>query len=182
MARLAIGGELLPAPSPHPSHIKALHQPDLQSCLISPPSVLKHVVPEPCVFYNYYSLLSKTIWCQSGSAGVNARVEPGHRTELARRLGRLGIWVRVLGFLPIVAARRLFIMTERGSNGSKFRDTLNARRVELVVMGASVILGLAFMLVGLPPVGGICFLVAFICALITVIKTMSEKRDGSSIL
>lgn len=73
-------------------------------------------------------------------------------------------------------------MTERGSSGSKFRDTLNARRVELVVMGASVILGLAFMFVGLPPVGGICFLVAFICALITVIKTMSEKRDGSSIL
>ncbi|SPT54207.1 Uncharacterised protein [Actinomyces bovis] len=73
-------------------------------------------------------------------------------------------------------------MANYGNGNSKLRDALKARPVELVIMIVSVLLGLVFMVVGLPPVGGVCFLIAFICALTIVVKTVSEKRDEGSIL
>lgn len=44
------------------------------------------------------------------------------------------------------------------------------------IMVIAALLGLAFMIVGLPPVSGICFVVALVCALTIIINAMSEKR------
>ncbi len=53
---------------------------------------------------------------------------------------------------------------------------MGAKSLLPAVLVASVLLGFIFMLVGLPPFGGICFVVALVVALTILFEAMIEKR------
>ena len=67
-------------------------------------------------------------------------------------------------------------MSQRGES-SWMNDVIKTEPLLSAVLVVSVILGLVFMLVGLPPLGGICFVVALVVALTMVFKVMNEKSD-----
>ena len=69
-------------------------------------------------------------------------------------------------------------MQHTDDRNSKVRNIVMGRRILSGVMILSIVLGLFFMAIGLTPVGGVCFIVALVCALTTVIEAVTGKHHG----
>ncbi|APT92796.1 hypothetical protein CPHO_07720 [Corynebacterium phocae] len=63
-------------------------------------------------------------------------------------------------------------MRGSGSQQNSEDKIRKSRSTNSTVMMAAAMLGLLFMVIGLPPLGGVCFIVAFICALTEVFKAI----------
>lgn len=66
-------------------------------------------------------------------------------------------------------------MQRNGNDSSRNLSSFGDQPVLSITMVLAVVLGLVFMIIGLPAIGGVCLVVAFVCALTVVLKAMAEK-------
>lgn len=67
-------------------------------------------------------------------------------------------------------------MRLKRSFGRSGSSAVTAQPLASTVMIIATVIGLIFMAVGLPPAGGVCFIIALVCALTLVIKAVDQKR------